>query len=173
MGNVKLNEKPTAEDFEYAYVEDSTGAIVRVKKEKIMAMGKDGGYYIPTVDDDGNLAWSASEEGMPEIDGTNIRGPQGEAGPQGEQGEAGEPGYTPVKGTDYYTDSDKQEMVDLVLEKIPDDKYVKTAEQTLTAERQLQARSNIGAASTAEVSQLSQEIDELKALLVDGNEVEY
>ena len=161
MGNVKLNEKPTAEDFAYAYVEDSTGAVVRVPKEKIYALGKDGGYYTPTVDDDGNLTWAASEEGMPEIDGTNIRGPQGEAGPQGEQGEAGEPGYTPVKGTDYYTDSDKQEMVDLVLEKIPDDKYVKTAEQTLTAERQLQARSNIGAASTAEVSQLSQEIDAL------------
>lgn len=153
MGNVKLNEKPTAEDFAYAYVEDSTGAVVRVPKEKIYALGKDGGYYIPTVDDDGNLAWSASEEGMPEIDGTNIKGPKGDPG---------EPGYTPVKGTDYYTDSDKQEMVDLVLEKIPDDKYVKTAEQTLTAERQLQARSNIGAASTAEVSQLSQEIGDLR-----------
>ena len=35
-----------------------------------------------------------------------IPGPQGPAGPQGE------PGYTPVKGTDYWTEEDKQEIVD-------------------------------------------------------------
>ena len=31
----------------------------------------------------------------------------------------GEPGKTPEKGVDYYTDSDKQEMVNLVLNALP------------------------------------------------------
>ena len=258
MGNVKLNEKPTAEDFAYAYAEDSTGATVRVPKEKIHTLGKDGGYYIPTVDDDGNLAWSASEEGMQEIAGGNIKGPQGETGPQGPKGDTGaqgpqgetgatgpqgeqgpegvgikeftvddseagpnfytvtikltngeerkydilqgtngehgvgireitmqqspdsgaanvleihwtngeislfnvwngKAGKTPVKGTDYYTEADKQEMVEAVLEALPDDEFVKTAAQELTEEQKTQARSNIGAASASEVSKLSEE----------------
>ena len=34
------------------------------------------------------------------------QGPQGIQGPQGEQGPAGADGYTPVKGTDYFTEAD-------------------------------------------------------------------
>lgn len=59
-------------------------------------------------------------------------GPQGEQGPQGEKGETGpqgeqgiqgiqgEPGangkdgYTPVKGVDYWTEADKQEIIDSI-----------------------------------------------------------
>lgn len=40
-------------------------------------------------------------------------------GPKGEKGEQGEAGYTPVKGTDYWTDSDKLEMVDSVIAALP------------------------------------------------------
>ena len=40
----------------------------------------DGGYYEPAVDENGNLSWTASKSGMPEIDETNIKGPQGEPG---------------------------------------------------------------------------------------------
>ena len=36
-------------------------------------------------------------------------------GPKGEPGTTGLPGATPVRGTDYWTESDKQELVDLVL----------------------------------------------------------
>lgn len=43
---------------------------------------------------------------------TSIQGPQGEAGP------AGKDGYTPVKGTDYFTAADKQEIVELVQENL-------------------------------------------------------
>ena len=57
-----------------------------------------------------------------------LRGPQGEQGIQGPQGEPGRDGVngkdgvdgkTPVKGTDYYTEADKQEMVGLVLAALP------------------------------------------------------
>ena len=39
-----------------------------------------GGYYIPTVDADGDLSWSPSKEGMPAVATVNINGPRGLAG---------------------------------------------------------------------------------------------
>lgn len=39
-----------------------------------------GGYYIPSIDEDGNLSWIPSEEGMPAIEDSNIKGPRGTAG---------------------------------------------------------------------------------------------
>lgn len=59
---------------------------------------------------------------------TGAQGPQGEVGPkgdtgaqgiQGPQGEKGEDGYTPQKGIDYFTDGDKQEMVQSLVPLIP------------------------------------------------------
>ena len=56
------------------------------------------------------------------------KGPQGEAGPQGPigprgedgvQGPAGSNGYTPVRGTDYWTNADKTEIISEVLASIP------------------------------------------------------
>ncbi len=38
---------------------------------------------------------------------------------KGEQGEKGTDGYTPTKGTDYYTEADKSEMVQAVLAALP------------------------------------------------------
>ena len=45
------------------------------------APGKDGGYYTPSVDDEGNLSWTGSQEDMPPVAGKNIRGPAGEGIP--------------------------------------------------------------------------------------------
>lgn len=42
---------------------------------------------------------------------TGEQGPKGDKGDTGEQGPKGEPGYTPVKGTDYYTESDKEAIL--------------------------------------------------------------
>ena len=46
-------------------------------------------------------------------------GPQGPKGDTGPQGPAGADGYTPVKGTDYFTESDKTELVNAVLAALP------------------------------------------------------
>ena len=46
-------------------------------------------------------------------------GPQGPQGPQGEPGRDGQDGHTPVKGTDYWTETDKAEMVADVIAAIP------------------------------------------------------
>ncbi len=41
--------------------------------------GSDGGYYTPSVDaETGDLSWTGSEEGMPEVPGANIKGPKGD-----------------------------------------------------------------------------------------------
>lgn len=56
---------------------------------------------------------------------TGPQGPQGIPGEKGDQGDigpqgpAGVDGHTPVKGTDYWTESDKQEIVNDVLAALP------------------------------------------------------
>lgn len=47
-------------------------------------------------------------------------GAQGEQGEQGEQGPAGADGYTPVRGTDYWTAQDRETMVADVLAAMPE-----------------------------------------------------
>lgn len=47
------------------------------------------------------------------------QGPKGDTGDTGSQGPAGPSGYTPVKGTDYFTEEDKTEMVNAVLAALP------------------------------------------------------
>ena len=50
-------------------------------------------------------------------------GPQGERGLQGIQGQTGPQGpagYTPIKGTDYWTDTDKQEIINAVIASFTD-----------------------------------------------------
>jgi hypothetical protein len=122
----------------------------RVLRGKISGMdvihGEDGATFIPNVDSQGNLSWT-NDKGLPNPKPVNIRGadgekgekgdkgdtgPQGLTGEKGETGEAGvdgkngEDGYTPVKGTDYYTEEDKTEMVEAVLDSIPKLTNVKT-----------------------------------------------
>lgn len=48
-----------------------------------------------------------------------IQGEKGDKGDKGDTGSKGADGYTPIKGTDYYTEADKQEMVSLVLNALP------------------------------------------------------
>ena len=51
-----------------------------------------------------------------------IQGEKGETGPQGEpgtQGPAGANGYTPVRGTDYWTAADQEQIVSDVLAALP------------------------------------------------------
>lgn len=47
------------------------------------------------------------------------RGEKGEQGQKGDTGATGEAGHTPVKGVDYFTDADKSEMIQAVLDALP------------------------------------------------------
>lgn len=95
----------------------------QITLQKEMLRGDDGGYYTPSVDEDGNLTWTPSLEDMPEIAGANIKGDKGDKGDtgsvewgdlteeqiaalKGEKGDKGDDGYTPVKGVDYFDGED-------------------------------------------------------------------
>ena len=112
------------------------------------APGKDGNAgadgVTPHIGDNGNWYISSTDTGKPSrgaagakgSDGANGKdgaqgekgdtgpaGPQGPAGapgPQGPKGETGTDGKTPVKGTDYWTAADKQEIVNSVIAALPD-----------------------------------------------------
>lgn len=51
---------------------------------------------------------------------TGAQGPKGDKGEPGEKGDTGAPGKTPVRGKDYWTAADKQEIVNNVLAALPD-----------------------------------------------------
>lgn len=65
--------------------------------------------------------------------GDYIRGDRsftkGDKGDKGDPGINGKDGYTPVKGTDYFTGEDKQEMVGQVLDSIPKGVSVHTRQE--------------------------------------------
>ena len=65
--------------------------------------------------------WMASLKG--EKGDAGEQGPRGEKGDKGEQGVPGNDGadgHTPEKGVDYMTPSDIREIVDAVMEALPD-----------------------------------------------------
>ena len=90
-------------------------------KVEITVQGE-GGYYTPHISESGELNWTPSSSDMPAVEAANVRGPQGLQGKTGETGPtgpAGADGYTPVKGVDYYTDADKDEIVQAVMSALP------------------------------------------------------
>ena len=70
--------------------------------------------------------WSGTTLYMTSASGTssaNLKGDKGDDGANGKDGKDGvdgKDGYTPVKGVDYYTPADKAEMVQAVLNALPD-----------------------------------------------------
>ena len=113
-----------------------------------------GGTFTPSVDADGNLSW-VNDKDLPNPDPVNIKG------------EDGDPGYTPVKGTDYYTEEDKEEMVGQVLDSIPKVTNVSTVKDVSTTTMTLTM--NNGNTSTVVVN-YGENGDPTK-ITVDGVEV--
>lgn len=71
-----------------------------------------------------------------------VPGEKGEKGEKGDKGDSvkGDPGYSPVRGTDYWTDEDKAEIIRAI-------SAVLYTAQELSEEQQAQARANIGASA--------------------------
>ena len=86
---------------QYAYTQTEVKRYDTLLKE----LQEKTAYYIPDVDETGNLSWRKGMESLPDVPQTNIRGPIGE------KGETGNDGYTPQKGIDYFTDADKDEIM--------------------------------------------------------------
>lgn len=108
-------------------------------------LGEDGGYYIPHVENEGEntlIRFTPSSPDMPPIDPVTILnlseavnlalaqakesgefdgrdgidGQPGKDGQDGSPGKDGVDGKTPVKGEDYWTDADKQEIADEIMQ---------------------------------------------------------
>lgn len=84
------------------YAKNSQGEEVQINKIENIK-GDPGTTFIPSVSDDGILSWS-NEGGLENPPSVNLRGPKG---------------YSPKKGTDYWTATDKQEIVNDVLAALP------------------------------------------------------
>mgnify|MGYP002732846957 CR=1 FL=1 len=95
--------------------------------------GKDG--ITPTIGSNGNWYLGSVDTGKPSRGATGSKGDAGAIGPagpagapgkdgtrgeKGDKGEPGAPGKTPVRGTDYWTAADKQEIVNSVIAALPD-----------------------------------------------------
>lgn len=94
----------------YHFQVSATGWLLLDKQESEGATpvpgdkGEDGGYWIPSVADDGTLTWEASKDGMGEAPATiNIKGPAGDQGPAGPKGDPGEIGPQGNPGKDGVT----------------------------------------------------------------------
>lgn len=79
------------------------------------AAGADG--VTPHIGDNGNWYVGSTDTGKPSRGAT---GAPGKDGAKGDPGTPGAAGHTPVKGTDYWTAADKQEIVNNVLAALPD-----------------------------------------------------
>ena len=88
-------------------VAQTVGEQLQQEAERVATMAQNAA---PFIGDNGN--WYVYDiESRTHIDtGIQSYGKQGEQGPEGKQGEKGEPGYTPQRGTDYWTDNDKAEI---------------------------------------------------------------
>lgn len=88
------------------------------------AKGADG--ITPHIGDNGNWYVGNTDTGKPSRGATGAKGDAGATGPagapgkDGEKGDPGTPGKTPIRGTDYWTAADKQEIVNDVLAALPD-----------------------------------------------------
>lgn len=79
------------------------------------AAGADG--VTPHIGDNGHWYIGSTDTGKPSRGATGAKGDAGATGPAGADGKDG---HTPVKGTDYWTAADKQEIVNNVLAALPD-----------------------------------------------------
>lgn len=77
-------------------------------------IGANGNWYLGETDTGKPARGEKGDKGEPGADGAKgdpgETGPQGPTGPQGETGPQGPAGAAPVKGTDYFTEADKQEL---------------------------------------------------------------
>lgn len=98
--------------------------------------GQNGATFIPAVSTEGIISWT-NDRDLPNPPPVNIKGEKGDKGDKGANGKNGTngvdgkdgkdgangkdgaDGYIPVKGKDYFTDADKQEMVNSVISALP------------------------------------------------------
>ena len=67
----------------------------------------------PSINESGNWVIGTEDTGV------SAKGIKGDKGDKGDTGAKGADGKTPIKGTDYFTEADKQELVNAVIAALP------------------------------------------------------
>ena len=108
---------PKGDSFQTVVEDDGNGNIIirALTTEGTGTSGQNGYTFTPSVSAEGVISWT-NDGGLVNPEPVNIKGP---AGANGQQGPAGTNGKTPVKGTDYFTQADKEELVQAVLAALP------------------------------------------------------
>ena len=106
---------PKGDSFQTVVEDDGNGTIRALTTEGTGTSGQNGYTFTPYVSAEGVISWT-NDGGLVNPEPVNIKGP---AGPAGADGKAGMDGKTPVKGTDYFTQADKEELVQAVLAALP------------------------------------------------------
>ena len=84
----------------------SSYTVGKYVKEKLAAT-------TPSINESGNWVIGTEDSGV------SAKGIKGDKGDKGDTGAKGADGKTPVKGTDYFTEADKQELVNAVIAALP------------------------------------------------------
>ena len=99
-----VSESSIPEDYP-TWVETANQKIIELDEE----IAKSEGLRKQLIEDKENGVFKGEK---------GDKGDTGARGKQGAQGEKGEPGYTPIKSVDYWTEEDKNEIVDKTSQKI-------------------------------------------------------
>lgn len=108
---------PKGDSFQTVVEDDGNGNITirALTTEGTGTSGQNGYTFTPSVSAEGIISWT-NDGGLVNPEPVNIKGP---TGANGQQGPAGTNGKTPVKGADYFTQADKEELVQAVLAALP------------------------------------------------------
>lgn len=108
---------PKGDSYQTVVEDDGDGNItIRSLTGEEGGTAVNGYTFTPYVSADGVISWT-NDGGLVNPEPVNIKG---HTGPAGAAGPAGADGKTPVKGTDYFTEADKAELVQAVLAALPD-----------------------------------------------------
>lgn len=113
IANIETGEIDLQEYAKISYVDEAIANIELTPGEK----GDTGATPHLTIGDVSIVG--AEEPGTVEITGTAENPVLNFSIPMGYPGDPGEPGYTPERGVDYWTDDDKTEIINSVLEALP------------------------------------------------------
>ena len=129
---LKMNHELTAKWHELGKVRVGLKDVVVLRPDIRVADGyiqysTDGGSTWTNLIAMADLKGAKGDKGDPGPKGDpgakGDPGEKGDPGPKGDPGEKGDPGApgkTPVRGTDYWTAADKQEIVNSVIAALPD-----------------------------------------------------
>lgn len=111
---------PKGDSFQTVVEDDGNGNIIirTLTTEGDGTSGQNGYTFTPSVSAEGVISWT-NDGDLENPTPVNIKGPAGPQGATGATGANGANGKTPVKGTDYFTEADKTEMVNAVLAALP------------------------------------------------------